>query len=196
MASTKTETVRTPDVAVTFHDANGVEVRIDQRPALMQLRYADGMTDHVELSDLGWDRGHADDSLSSIMLACAWHGAKQKLIDAAAISRDPATGRAASVAYKREQVTEVLERMRAGQWFKARGDGGNSGGLLFRALCEYYAGRKTPEEVRAFLDTKDDAWQAATRRSPQIAPIIERLRPQPKAADVDVSADLDEFGNE
>lgn len=189
----KMESTKRADVAVTFHDGRGIAARIDERPAMMQLAFADGTTIHVELGDVGVEGVE----LSPIALACVWHGAKQKLIDAAAISRDPTTGRAASIGVKYQAVAEVLERMKAGQWFKARGEGsGGAGGLLYRALLEYFAGKKTPDEVRAWLDGKDDAYQAALRKNSAIAAIIDRLRPQPKASDVDVLADLEEFADE
>lgn len=179
-------TTKRADVSVTFHRA-GVEVRIDEQPEFMILTYADGATHEVTMTDL-----------QPVGNACAWHGAKQKLIDAAAISRDPATGRAASVAIKRAAVNEVLERMRAGQWFKPRADGTTgAGGLLYRALVRFYDGRKTPEQVRAFLDSLDDAKQQALRRNSQIAAIIEELRPKAREdAEFDPDTALEEFGND
>jgi hypothetical protein len=105
------------------------------------------------------------------------HGLKQKLVDAAAISRDPETGRAATVDTKFKAVEEVYERVLAGEWNKRReGGAGGSGGLLFRALCRKYADRKTPEQLREWLDGKSDAQQAAMRKDPEIARIIEEIR--------------------
>lgn len=186
----KAQSTTTPAIAVTFHRAStGASVGIDETPDYMRLMYADGVETDLYLSDLP----------AAIQVTCMWHGAKQKLVDAAAISRDPATGRAASIEFKRECVNEVGARMRAGQWFKIRGDGtsAGSGGLLYRAVCRFYEGKKTPDECRAWLDAMDDAAQQALRRNPRIAAIIEAIRPAPKTDGAfDADAALDSFGEE
>ena len=117
------------------------------------------------------------------------HGLKQKLSDAAAISRNPETGRSATPADKYNAVREVYDRLMAGQWNKARGDGTGSGGLLFRALCDLYP-NKTPEDIRAYHDGLTKEQQAALRVNPKVAPIIARLRDEraPKAKGVDSDA--------
>lgn len=121
------------------------------------------------------------------------HGLKQKLVDAAAISRNPDTGRSATVDDKYNAVREVYDRLLAGQWNKSRGEGsGTSGGLLFRALCQMYAD-KTPDAIKAFLDKKTPAEKAALRATPKIAAIIDTLRAD-KASDIDADellADLE-----
>lgn len=122
------------------------------------------------------------------------HGLKQKLVDAAAISRNPETGRAASVEDKYQAVKTVYDRLLAGQWNATREGGGATGGLLLQALCRMYAGRKTPEEIRAFLDTKTDAEKAALRKNPRVAAIIEEIRAeQGKAANIDTDELLGEL---
>lgn len=104
------------------------------------------------------------------------HGLKQKLIDAAAISCDPATGRAATVDTKFEAVNEVFERLLNGEWNKKREAGTQSGGLLFRALVKMYDGRKTPEEIKTFLASKSEAEKLALRKNEKVAEIIDELR--------------------
>lgn len=106
------------------------------------------------------------------------HGLKQKLVDAAAISRNPDTGRSATIEDKYAAVREVYERLIAGEWNKRReaGEGGGTGGLLFAALVRLYAGRKTDEEIRAFLAGKSDKEQAALRASSRVAPIIQAIK--------------------
>jgi len=120
-----------------------------------------------------------------IRLAATLHGLKQKLGDAAAISRNPDTGRSASLDDKIAAVREVFDRITApdGTWNKVRegGDGSGNGGLLFRALCNIYAGKRTPEQITAFLTGKSDAEKAALRKTAQVAAEIERIRPAPKA---------------
>jgi hypothetical protein len=57
------------------------------------------------------------DRLPIGMLFCAaMHGLKQKLVDAAAISWNPETGRAATVEDKYQAVKAVYDRLLAGAW--------------------------------------------------------------------------------
>jgi hypothetical protein len=121
------------------------------------------------------------------------HGLKQKLVDAAAISRNPDTGRSATVDDKYNAVREVYDRLLSGQWNKSRGEGSStSGGLLFRALCQMYAD-KTPDAIKAFLDKKTPTEKAALRATPKIAAIIETIRAE-KASDIDTDDMLAELG--
>jgi hypothetical protein len=113
------------------------------------------------------------------------HGLKQKLVDAAAISRNPETGRSATVEDKYNAVREVYTRLLSGEWSKRReGSGGANGGLLFAALVRLYAGKKSPDEIRAFLEKMTDAEQAALRASSRVAPIIADIRAERDAAKV------------
>jgi hypothetical protein len=129
-----------------------------------------------------------DDLNGAIRDMAMMHGLKQKLVDAAAISRNSDTGRSATVDDKYNAVREVYDRLCAGQWNKSRGEGSaTSGGLLFRALCQIYAD-KTPDAIKAFLDKKSPAEKAALRATPKIAAIIDTLR-QP-SDDVDTDAML------
>jgi len=122
------------------------------------------------------------------------HGLKQKLVDAAAISRNPETGRAASVEDKYQAVKTVYDRLLAGQWNAPREGGGTTGGLLLQALCRLLAGRKTVEELKAFLADRSDAEKAALRKNPRVARIILDIRAeQDKAAGIDTDAMLDEL---
>lgn len=119
------------------------------------------------------------------------HGLKQKLVDAAAIARNPDTGRSATIDDKFEAVKAVYDRLLGGMWNAVRtGEGGGSGGLLFRALCRMYDGKKSPSDIRAFLEAKSDAEKAALRKNPKVAAIIESMRAQP---DVDTDSMLDEL---
>ena len=113
-----------------------------------------------------------------IRMMCMVHGLKQKLVDAAAISRNPDTGRSASIKDKFDAVREVADRLLSGQWNKPRegGSGGGKGGLLFAALVRMYAGRMDEEAVRAWLGGKTDKEQAALRKNPKVAEIIEEIK--------------------
>ena len=137
------------------------------------------------------------------------HGLKQKLGDAAAISRNPDTGRSASLDDKIAAVREVFDRITSpdGTWNKIResGDGSGNGGLLFRALCNIYAGKRSPEQITVFLADKTEAEKAALRKTAIVADRIrsastdnkaeiERIRPAPKAGGNgdDLLAELDD----
>lgn len=122
--------------------------------------------------------------------ACA-HGLKQKLVDAAAISRDPETGRSATPEDKQKAVERVYERLMAGMWNEPR-EGGGGGSLLFKALCRVYAD-KTPDVLREWLAGKSDEQKAALKKNAKIAEAI--LAIQAEAAKDD-GIDSDELLNE
>ena len=136
-----------------------------------------------------------DELNSDVQQYAMMHGLKQKLVDAAAISRNPETGRAATVEDKFQAVKTVYDRLLAGQWNATReGGGGNAGGLLLQALCRMYDGRKTPEQLREFLADKSDAEKTALRKNPRVAQIIEEIRAeQGKAANIDTDELLGEL---
>jgi hypothetical protein len=163
--STKNETPRTPAISaeiigsvVTFRAATGEVTSIDAEALSAEIRHAAMM-----------------------------HGLKQKLGDAAAISRNPDTGRSASPSDKIAAIEAVREQLLGGNWNKTReaGDGAGAGGLLFKALCKVKAD-KTPVEIRAFLDGLDKAQQAALRKVPAVAQAIAELQAaSAKASGVD-----------
>lgn len=123
----------------------------------------------------------------------ALHGLKQKIVDAAALSRNPDTGRSATAADKYNAMKEVLDRIMAGEWNKTRGDGSGTGagGLLFAALCRIYA-NKDAAEIRAFLDGKTAAEQAALRKNPKVAGVIETIKAE-RAKDAPDEAGTDDM---
>lgn len=134
----------------------------------------------------------AADLPAAIAARALWHGVSAKLVDAAAISRNPDTGRSATIDDKYNAVFEVYKRLLAGQWNKTRdGSSGGAGGLLFRALCRLYPA-KTPEALRAYLEGKDAKEQAALRKVAKIAAIIEEI----KAESQTDSGDGDDLLNE
>ena len=138
------------------------------------------------------------DLADSVYKQAVYHGLKQKLVDAAAISRNPETGRSASIEDKYQAVKTVYDRLLAGHWNAVRGEGGTgTGGLLFAALCRMYAGRKTEEELREWLGTKDKKAQAELRKNPKVAAIIEQIKAERGADDDGAGNDLlDELENE
>ena len=121
------------------------------------------------------------------------HGLKQKLVDAAAISRDTTTGRAATITTKYEAVREIFDRItgaggEAPSWNKPRAGGaGGQGGLLARAIARY----KNVEvaAAKAYLDRLTDAQKQALRVDPRIAVVINELRMESaKPAGIDTDA--------
>ena len=139
-------------------------------------------------------RIHASQLTPEIGAHALMHGLKQKLVDAAAISRNPETGRPATVEDKYQAVKTVYDRLLAGAWNATREGGGATGGLLLQALVRMYAGRKTPDELRAFLADKTDAEKTALRKNPRGAQIIEDIRIETgKAANIDTDEMLGEL---
>lgn len=153
--STKNETARTPAVSATINGTQLVFTGDNGRELAISV---------AELSE-------------SIREQAMMHGLKQKIGDAAAISRNPDTGRSATTDDKFDAMSEVLNRLLSGEWNKTRagGDGSGSGGLLFKALCRVKAD-KTPAEVRAYLDWRTKEEQAALRKVPVIAAALEEIR--------------------
>lgn len=139
-----------------------------------------------------------------IQRAAMLHGLKQKLVDAAAISRDTATGRAATIVTKYDAVKEIFDRItgaggEAPSWNKPRAGGaGGQGGLLARAIARYKGVEVAA--AKAYLDRLTDAQKQALRVDPRIATIINELRMESaKPAGIDTDAllgGLDDLGAE
>ena len=127
---------------------------------------------------------------AGILHAAILHGLKQKLVDAAAISRNLDTGASATIVDKYDAVFEVYQRITSpdGTWNKIRGDGTANSGILIRALMALYD--KPKAEIEAFLSTKTDDQRKALRDNPKVAAKMAELR----AAGSDI--DSDEILNE
>lgn len=173
-----------------------------KRQSAISVSMADNLTSITFKSSAGDEHTIAISDLSPAILDYAiMHGIKQKCVDAAAISRNPDTGKSATVADKWAALMAVATRIVGpdGQWNATRGEGdGTSGaGLLFRALIRMYPA-KSPEQLREFLAGKGKSAQAALRKNPRVAAIIEEIRAE-RADDgdeVDTNAMLDELGEE
>lgn len=149
-------TKKTPAIAATINDANDV----------LTLTFADGREIVVKQTAI----------TANIAAYAMMHGLKQKLVDAAAISCNPETGRPATIEDKYDAVKVVYDRLMNGEWNKPRESAGAvAGGLLFKALCRMYD-TKTPEYIREFLGKKTDAEKAALRKNPRVAAIIETIK--------------------
>ena len=113
--------------------------------------------------------------------AALFHGLKQKLVDSAALSRDPKTGKSATPAEKMAAVLETAANLASGIW-NTRGTGdGPSDGLLVTALCEMQP-KKDPAKIREWVGGQDKAAQAALRANPKVAAIIARINTERAAA--------------
>ena len=168
----ETTTGRVPAVSVTFFDVNGAECGVHEFPAECVLTFADGTVERIPRT-----------RLENLADAYMWHGAKQKFIDAAAISRNPETGRSATVGDKKAAILEVIERCTVhGQWNKAREGGGGSGTLLLEALIRMYAGKKDRGTLVAYLDGLTAEQKRQLERNPRVAPIIEAIRTERRLA--------------
>ena len=123
---------------------------------------------------------NADALDPAIYAAAVMHGLKQKLIDAAAISRDPETGRTATIDDKYAAVRTVFDRITRAEnpsWNIIRGTGeggGNKGGLLVRAMMRLTG--KSRDEIMTFLEDKTKEEVAALRKNPRIEEIMSQLR--------------------
>ena len=142
-------------------------------------------------------RVHPESLAPEIQRAAMLHGLKQKLVDAAAISRDTATGRAATIATKYDAVREIFDRITGENpsWNKPRAGGaGGQGGLLARAIARF---KSVPvEAAKAYLDRLTDAQKQALRVDPRIATIINELRMESaKPAGIDTDALLGGLGD-
>lgn len=182
MTNTTNTTARTPAVEATVSPDGMMGPN-----GSVRFTFRDGRNLVIQIGDL----------TSEIQEQALLHGLKQKMVDAAAISRNPDTGRSATIDDKYNAMKEVHDRLHSGSWNKGRADGesGATGGLLFRALCTVYAD-KTPEAIREFLDKKTKEQQAALRAVPKIAAVIEQLKAAKVKTDgVDTEALLDELND-
>ena len=149
-------------------------------------------------------RLHPESLAPEIQRAAMVHGLKQKLVDAAAISRDTATGRAATIVTKYDAVKEIFDRLTGASgeppsWNRPRAGGtGGQGGLLARAIARYKGVEVAA--AKAYLDRLTDAQKQALRVDPRIATIINELRMESaKPAGIDTDAllgGLDDLGAE
>ncbi len=132
----------------------------------------------------------------AIIDAAILHGLKQKLVDAAAISRNMETGRAATARDKYEAVKEVFDRITSpeGTWNAIREGGGGAGNLLLKALFRYYQEKQPMEALKAKLEEYSDEQKAALKRNPKIAAIIVELQAEKADKTIDTDELLSELG--
>lgn len=107
----------------------------------------------------------------------AFHGWKQRFVDAAAMSRDTETGKPASPQEKYEAIEALVEHYESGteKWTR-QAEAGPRGGYLFEALCRVYGHKKAPTEIREWLNGLNEKQQAALREDDSIAPVIAAIK--------------------
>jgi hypothetical protein len=134
---------------------------------------------------------NADQLTSAIAGEALIHGLKQKLVDAAAISRNPDTGKSATVDDKYAAVRAVYDRLLSGEWNAPR-EGGGSGSLLLAALVRQTG--KPEDQLREWLGKKSDAEKKALSLNPKVAEHINAIRAErAKVEGIDSDAILGEL---
>lgn len=152
---TTTATEQTRDIVAT----------IDVASWMLTIRAINGVEIRVNATEL------TEDIRSRALL----HGLKQKIVDAAAISRDPDTGKSATIRVKVAAMQAVADRLHAGFWNAVREGAGPRVGILVQALCRLYPA-KAAAEIREWLDKKTKEETAALRANPQVAAEINTIR--------------------
>lgn len=127
------------------------------------------------------------------------HGIKQKLVDAAAMSRDADNLNSNQVEAKYEAVRAVHARLTSDHpsWNKERAAQGtptNGNNLLVRALMQMTGRDKS--YVDDFLSSKTKEQRAALKRNPRVLSIIAELQAATVSHGVDTDELLTELGGD
>jgi hypothetical protein len=126
----------------------------------------------------------------AMMAKFAAHGAEQKLGDEIAGLKGQ-DGKEADIDDAVLAVDELIDRLYNGEWNQRKEANGLAGtSVLIKALAELYAGKKTIEQIKAYLKDKTQAEKLALRQSDRVKPIVERLEAEKasKGAKVDAEA--------
>lgn len=153
--------------------------------------------------DVGAMLTHEEEGTGSLahlfILQAAMHGIGQKLVDAAALSRNPDTGAAASIADKHDAVRKVYDRLMSGEWNAERGT--NEGGFLYRAMKVLRPDSATLASQESFGEWLDGAakkkgvsrktLEASLRARPDVAEIIDGFRTKSAIDTDDILAEVE-----
>lgn len=127
------------------------------------------------------------------------HGLKQKLVDAAAISRNLETGASATVDEKYEAVKKIADRLTSpdGKWNEGRAavDGASSGtvqNILVRAVMRMTG--HDEQYTRDWLGAKTKEQRAALRKNPRVVAIMAELQAATVVNGVNTDDLLSELG--
>lgn len=112
------------------------------------------------------------------------HGFIQRISDAAAISRDPETGKPATPEEKFEAMLRLVKHYESGasEWRIAGVGGVARSSVLLDAMVQLYPTR-TRDDLKAWLGAKSKTQRAALARSSRVAPIIAAMTPVSGDAD-------------
>lgn len=146
---------------------------------------------HFNVLGVGALHLNMDNVSGEVRVHAAIHGMIQRISDAAAISRNPDTGKPATAQEKFDRMATLIEHYNSGtsEWSRVGQGGGNKGGYLFRALQILYPNRPV-DELKSWMDKKSKSEQAALRASPKIRAIIDTFV---EDSDIDTDAMLDEL---
>lgn len=121
----------------------------------------------------------------------AVHGMVQRIADAAALSRNPVTGKPASAKDKFKAMRELVEYYSTGttEWKRARvgGSGAPKGGLLKKCLVKMYPDY-SDERITKYLEGLSKKDKAALLASPKVAKIAAEIRAE--GMDTETAEDL------
>lgn len=125
------------------------------------------------------------------------HGLKQKLVDAAALSRNTDTGKPASVEDKYNAVKRVADRLKSpdGSWSEVRGGGEEKltgSNILVRALMKMTG--RDENHVKEYLSFKTKEERAALKKNPKVLATIAELTAATVVGDVNTNELLGELG--
>lgn len=135
------------------------DVSTDLFGSVLTINFSNGEELSIDASKLSDD----------IKLAAMLHGLKQKLCDAAAIPRDTATGRSATIDDKYRAILAVHTRLTSadGTWNQNReGEQKQSGGMFLRAMMTITG--KSHEEMKKALEEMSKEQIAALKKNPKV----------------------------
>lgn len=161
-------------------DAQGLAIGV-------RFAFADAQGQLPELTIL------ASDLAAHVAAEALCHGIKQKVGDAAAIGRDAATGKSASVGDKRVAMCEVAKQIREGAWNRKAGKGEGMGGEGLFMLALAQVTNKSADECKTILATMTEGEQKALRRDPSIIRAMADIQATRARATTDTAGLLAKF---
>ena len=179
MATVTNTTKRTPAVSIVAIDGVTMTERAIRIPDNLSILFADKSGSAFNVSGL------SDEVLTQALV----HGLRQKLADAAAISRNIDTGASATVADKKAAVMAVAERLAGGEWNKTTRE--TSGATMLADALARMKGCDVSDMV-AFLADKTEEQKAALAKNPRVAATILQIKAEraaSRAANSGVDAD-------
>lgn len=136
----------------------------------------DVITFTVAGQTLAFDMAKVDESIRQRAMV---HGLIQRISDAAAMSRDPATGQPATPEAKFAAMRVLVDHYESGtsEWRVAKGESGPRSGNLLAALMKAYPA-KSMVELAEWLNGKSKVEKAQLRVSPKIVAILAEMGPK------------------